>query len=165
MLFKDSSCLGKGSIFIAFMCISVIYINISYTFCYTILYYFSSWLSLEKNSMQIIYLSLNKHKYIIIKTFVTFLFPPYWLSCIIPYPQKLPTTALLCVDYLFVQTMIYEGLDKFLFCSVTLWTGDFGSFDFPYLTVYKTGFPLFRMTLNNLISPMKFCYNTSFKPS
>ena len=27
---------------------------------------------------------------------------------------------------------------------------------------YKKGFPFSKMTTNNLISPMKFCYNTSF---
>ena len=32
----------------------------------------------------------------------------------------------------------------------------------PYLSAYKTGFSLSRMTSNNKISPMKIYYNTSF---
>ena len=32
----------------------------------------------------------------------------------------------------------------------------------PYLFSYKTGFPLSRMTTNNYICPMKFCYNIQF---
>ena len=38
----------------------------------------------------------------------------------------------------------------------------FISIKFSYLFGYKTGFSLHRMTKNNQVSPMKFCYLMSF---